>query len=68
MLNRKGCLTVLFLLAFNLTIGTISVIEIFSWFGIVVPKYICAIIGFFLGEFTIPIALVGWIFRLILGV
>lgn len=63
-LNRLGCLIVSTIFAFNVTIGTISVIEILSWFDKTVPMATNIFMGFLLGEITVPIALCGWVLRL----
>lgn len=62
-----GCLTVITILLLHLSIGAWSVIEILSWFGKSIPIWGNAIIGLFTAEFSVPIAIVGWILR-ILGV
>ena len=65
--EKAGCLTVIFILLLNLSIGAWSVIEILSWFGKSIPLWGNVIIGLFTAEFSVPIAIVGWILR-ILGV
>ena len=65
--KNTGCLTVIIILLINLSIGAWSVIEILSWFGKSIPLWGNALIGLFTAEFSVPIAIVGWILR-ILGV
>ena len=47
------------IIAINITIGAWSISEILSWFGKDAPLAIDAIAGLFLGEVSIPIALIG---------
>lgn len=62
-IKRSGCLTAIVLMLVNITIGAWSIIEILSWFGKSIPTIACAVIGLFTGEFSIPIAIIGWILR-----
>jgi len=55
---------VLFLLILNITVGAWSVIEILSWFGKSIPLWANALIGLFVGEFSIPVAIIGWILKI----
>ena len=48
----------------NLTLGAWSIIEILSWFGKSIPLLINMIIGLFVGEVSIPIAIVGYLLKL----
>jgi hypothetical protein len=59
-----GCLPILIILVINLTIGAWSVIEILSWFGKSIPLMGNVVIGLFVGEISIPVALVGWILKI----
>lgn len=56
-----GCF--IFVLIFNFTIGAWSVIEILSWFDKKIPLIASATIGLFVGEISIPIAIVGKILK-----
>ena len=53
----------LFILILNITVGTWSVIEILSWFGKSIPLIANLIIGLFVGEFSIPVAVVGYLLK-----
>jgi hypothetical protein len=57
--GQIGCIA--FILLANVSIGAWSVAEILSWFGKSIPWWGDCIIGLFLGEITIPVAIVGWI-------
>lgn len=48
----------------NVSIGAWSVSEILSWFGKSIPLIVSAIIGLFVGEISIPIAIIGWILKI----
>lgn len=60
----SGCLIPIIILILNITIGTWSVGEILSWFGKDIPIIADAVIGLFIGEFSIPVAIVGAILRI----
>lgn len=66
--KRTGCLVVIALLLADALFGAMSIIEILSWFSIKLPMFLNFTIGFFLGAFTIPVAIVGFLFRIIFGV
>lgn len=59
-----GCLPFIILIILNITIGAWSVAEILSWFGKTIPFIGNALIGLFVGEISIPVAIVGWILKL----
>lgn len=61
---QYGFIFVLFLLILNITVGAWSVIEILSWFGKSIPLWANALIGLFVGEFSIPVAIIGWILKI----
>jgi hypothetical protein len=61
-MTKIGCF--LFIIALNLTVGTWSVIQILSWFGKTIPLWGSVLIGLFIGEFSVPIAIVGWLLRI----
>jgi len=63
MSNKVGCGIYLFVLILNITVGTWSVIEILSWFGKSIPLIANLIIGLFVGEFSIPVAVVGYLLK-----
>lgn len=48
----------------HVAISTWSIIEILSWFGKQINIILALIVGVFLGGFTIPVAVVGWILKL----
>lgn len=62
--NSVGCIGIIGILLINLVIGTWSVIEILSWFGKSIPLLANMIIGLFVGEVSIPIAIVGWVLKI----
>lgn len=64
---KLGVFGVLAIMLINITIGAWSVNEILSWFGKSIPIWGDALIGLFVGEFSIPIAIVGYILK-VLGV
>lgn len=61
--SNIGCLGILLVLAINLSIGAWSVIEILSWFGKSIPLLGNIIIGLFVAEISIPVAIVGTILK-----
>lgn len=67
-IRNMGCLMAIGLLLLQVTVGTWSVIEILSWFGKSIPTLANVVIGFFLGELTIPIALIGWLVQIVFGI
>jgi len=54
----------IFIVGINITVGAWSIIEILSWFGKSIPMWADVLIGLFLGEFSIPVAIVGYLLRL----
>lgn len=50
---------IIFILALNIIVGGWSVNEILSWFGKDIIFIADSFIGLFVGEFSIPIAIVG---------
>lgn len=63
-----GCLFIIAVLLADLVFGAMSVMEILSWFSIKLPMFINFTFGFFLAVFTIPVAVVGFIFKILFGV
>lgn len=63
MKNYSGCLPVILILAFNITLGAWSIGEILSWFGKSISIIACCLIGLFAGEISVPIAIIGWILK-----
>ena len=64
-MGKKGsCLFALVILTINATIGAWSIIQILSWFGKSVPMIANIILGLFVGEISIPIAIVGYILKI----
>lgn len=51
------------ILLFNLIVGAWSVIEILSWFGKSIPLLGNVVIGLFVAEISVPVAIVGWILK-----
>jgi len=51
------------ILLINITIGAWSVNEILSWFSKSIPFWADGLIGLFVGQFSIPIAVIGMILR-----
>lgn len=65
MKNKIGCLsTPLIVIIFNLAIGGWSINEILSWFGKNIPWLADIIIGLFLAEVSVPIAIIGEILKI----
>ena len=60
---KIGFIGLIMIMLINLTIGARSVIEILSWFGKSIPMVGNVAIGLFLGEFSIPLAIVGKILK-----
>lgn len=63
MIVKGGCGCGIFVLLLNLIVGAWSIIEILSWFGKSIPLLGSIVIGLFVGEVSIPIAIVGWILK-----
>lgn len=61
---KLGIFGIALIMLINLTIGAWSVIEILSWFGKSIPTIASVIIGLFVGEFSVPVAIVGWLLRI----
>ena len=59
-----GCFLLIIVVAINLTIGAWSVNQILSWFGKDIPTIADIVIGLFVGEVSIPVAIVGWILKI----
>ena len=55
---------VIAILLINITVGAWSVIEILSWFDKSIPLWASVLSGLFVGEFSIPVAIVGWFLKL----
>ena len=53
----------LILLAINVSVGAWSVAQILSWMGKSIPLLGSVVIGLFVGEFSIPIAIIGKILK-----
>lgn len=64
---KKGKLIrrfIAFFIILNLTIGAWSVNEILSWLDKDIHFIFDMLIGLFLGEMSIPVAIVGWLLKL----
>lgn len=61
--NKLGCIILLVILLLNITVGAWSVGEILSWVGKNIPLWADALIGLFVGEISIPVAIVGWLLK-----
>lgn len=64
MVNKLGGRILLVAILFNGIIGGLSVDYIFSWFGKNIPMIYDMLIGLVFAEFTIPIAILGWLIKL----
>lgn len=53
----------IFIILFNLFVGTWSVDNILSWFGKDIPLIADLLIGLFVAEISVPVAIVGEILR-----
>lgn len=62
-MGKVGCLFLSLVLAINVTVGAWSVLQILSWFGKSIPIWGAILSGLFVGEFSIPVAVVGWVLR-----
>ena len=62
--NKLGCLILSAMLVLNITVGAWSVGEILSWTGKNIPLWADTLIGLFVGEISIPVAIVGWLLKL----
>ena len=62
-MKKLGCLGIIALLVLNITIGAWSIVEILSWFGKTIPTIASVALGLFVGEISIPVAIVGWILK-----
>lgn len=62
-MGKVGCFLIGLVLAINVTVGAWSVIQILSWFGKSIPIWGAVLSGLFIGEFSIPVAVVGWVLR-----
>lgn len=62
--GKIGCLVIFLVITINITIGAWSVSQILSWFGKSIPMIGNALIGLFVGEISIPIAIIGYILKL----
>lgn len=64
MVNKLGGRIILAALIFNGIIGGLSVDYIASWFGKNIPMLYDVLIGLVFAEFTIPLAILGWLIKL----
>ena len=64
MVNKLGGRIILTTLLFNGIVGGLSVDYISSWFGKNIPMLYDVLIGLVFAEFTIPIAILGWLIKL----
>ena len=67
--SSGGCglilMIILLLLIFNIFIGGWSIEVILGWLGIKIPFWISGAVGIVAGEFTVPVAVVGSILKLL---
>lgn len=63
-----GCLPILMVIAFNITIGGLCAEYVVEYWGsylsgrtVDVPFWVAAVVGLFFGEFFVPAALVTWL-------
>lgn len=61
--TNSGCLSIILIVLFNVLAGAWSVNEILSWFGRSVPFIADMLIGLFVAEFSVPVAIVGYILK-----
>lgn len=61
---KLGIFSIIVIMLINLSVGVWSVIEIMSWFGKSLPLIANIVIGLFVGEFSIPVAIVGHILKI----
>lgn len=64
MRNKKGCLIVIIPVLFNLILGGMSVNYILSWFGKDMSVLGDMLMGLFVAELSIPVAIGGWFLEL----
>lgn len=64
MVNKLGGRIILAALLFNGIVGGLSVNYISSWFDKSIPMLYDILIGLVFAEFTIPIAILGWLIKL----
>lgn len=64
MINKLGGRIILITLLFNGIVGGLSVDYISSWFGKNIPMLYDVLIGLVFAEFTIPLAILGWLIKL----
>ncbi|NGU31178.1 hypothetical protein G6Z34_13895 [Clostridium perfringens] len=64
MVNKLGGRIILAALLFNGIVGGLSVDYISSWFSKNIPIIYDVLIGLVFAEFTIPIAVLGWLIKL----
>lgn len=62
--RNNGCSIMLFIMLLNVTIGAVSVNYILSWMGKDIVWFGDVILGLFLGEIAVPIAVFGWLLKL----
>lgn len=63
-MNKTNITLLIITLLINATIGAWSIIEILSWFGKSIPLIGSILIGLFVAEISVPVAIVGYILRL----
>ena len=63
-MKKVGCGLMLIIALFNGIIGGLSVNYILSWFHKDIPMVFDMLIGLLVGEFSVPVALVGKILKL----
>jgi len=63
MKRSMGCLPIIIILGINAVVGTWSVVEILSWLDKSIPLLGSFVIGLFIGEFSIPVAIIGKILK-----
>lgn len=59
-----GCTSMLVVFIFNIIVGGVSVDYILSWFSKDIPTIADIVIGLFVAEISVPVAIVGWILKL----
>lgn len=62
--NKRGCMIYILILLFNLLFGGWSVNLILGWFGKNIPFIWDVVIGMFVAELSVPVAIVGGILKM----
>lgn len=58
------CAQIVLIMLFNLICGMMSVNYILGWFGKNIPWVGDMVIGLFVAEISVPVAVIGWVLKL----